>query len=280
MARVGSSRLPLDFSAPPDDRLRRLGELLRSTRLARDEELSHAAAWLKIRPAYLAALEGGDLAAMPGPVYATGFLRSYADHLGLDGAELTAPLKAATVAGSTTSALVRPRPRRLPDPASLAAALILMGAAAAGYGLLGGNRSPLDAMQSEGRGLSLLSADAGTASAAEGVPIAILASIGDETSLRPSPGSSQGGRVTLVGHGAAWVRLSDATGNFVRAWSIATGDRVALPSIPGMVLSTGDAGNIEILVDGRSMGMAGAAATVVRDLALDPEALLTKGPAS
>ena len=90
MARVGSSRLPLDFGEPSDDRLRRLGELLRSTRLARNEELSHAAAWLKIRPAYLAALEEGDLAAMPGPAYATGFLRSYADHLGLDGADLAA----------------------------------------------------------------------------------------------------------------------------------------------------------------------------------------------
>ncbi len=53
-----------------------------------------------------------------------------------------------------------------------------------------------------------------------------------------------------------------------------------LPLIPGMVLSTGDAANIEILVDGRSLGMAGAAATVVRDLAVDPEALLAKPPGS
>ena len=144
-----------------------------------------------------------------------------------------------------------------------------MGAAAAAYGLVG------DAWV-DGGGTSRPSADVGTASAAEGVPIAVLASIGDETSLRPSPGMSESGRVTLVGHGAAWVRLSDATGNFVRALSIAAGDRVKLPSIPGIVLSTGDAANIEILVDGRSMGMVGAAATVVRDLALDPEALLAR----
>jgi hypothetical protein len=66
----------------------------------------------------------------------------------------------------------------------------------------------------------------------------------------------------------------------VRALSIATGDQVMLHLIPGMVLSTGDAANIEILVDGRSLGMAGAAATVVRDLAVDPEALLAKPPGS
>ena len=63
----------------------------------------------KIRPAYLAALEEGDLAAMPGPAYATGFLRSYADHLGLDGADLASRLKSATTVGAATPVQARTR---------------------------------------------------------------------------------------------------------------------------------------------------------------------------
>jgi hypothetical protein len=45
-------------------------------------------------------------------------------------------------------------------------------------------------------------------------------------------------------------------------------------------LSTGDAGSVEILVDGRSIGTAGPAATVLHGLVLDPEALLARIPPS
>ena len=72
---------------------RQIGQQLREARLARGEELWAIAAHLCIKPDYLAALEDGDLAAMPGRPYASGFLRSYADHLALDGNLLVAQLK-------------------------------------------------------------------------------------------------------------------------------------------------------------------------------------------
>ncbi|MFO1046767.1 MAG: helix-turn-helix transcriptional regulator [Geminicoccaceae bacterium] len=66
------------------DRFFRIGAALRVTREARGEHLNDTAQWLRIRPAFLAALEAGDLQSLPGRVYAAGFLRSYAEHLGLD----------------------------------------------------------------------------------------------------------------------------------------------------------------------------------------------------
>ena len=38
-------------------------------------------------------------------------------------------------------------------------------------------------------------------------------------------------------------------------------------------MSTGDAGDVEVLVDGRSIGPLGAPGELVRDLAMDPDAL-------
>ena len=63
------------------------------TRLARGEELWAIAAHLRIKPGYLAALEDGNVAAMPGRPYASGFLRCYAGYLALDGNLLVAQLK-------------------------------------------------------------------------------------------------------------------------------------------------------------------------------------------
>ena len=66
----------------------RLGELLRQQREKRGITLDQAAADTRIREKFLKALEDGDLQSLPGAVYTKGFLRNYADYLGLDDEEL------------------------------------------------------------------------------------------------------------------------------------------------------------------------------------------------
>jgi transcriptional regulator with XRE-family HTH domain len=61
-----------------------LGNSLRETRLRRGLELAQVAAETCIRTRYLEALEEERFERLPGSVYAMGFLRSYADYLGLD----------------------------------------------------------------------------------------------------------------------------------------------------------------------------------------------------
>ncbi len=64
----------------------RLGADLRDQRLRQGRELADAAARLRIGTDYLGAMEEGRFDDLPGRVYAVGFLRSYAEFLGLDGA--------------------------------------------------------------------------------------------------------------------------------------------------------------------------------------------------
>ncbi|MCQ2559237.1 MAG: DUF4115 domain-containing protein [Clostridia bacterium] len=61
-----------------------IGKSLREAREAKHLSLSEAEEKLKIRSRYLEALENEDFTVLPEKVYARGFLRSYAQFLGLD----------------------------------------------------------------------------------------------------------------------------------------------------------------------------------------------------
>jgi cytoskeleton protein RodZ len=85
---------------PAEALMREIGEQLRQVRLERGEELAQVAEYLRIKPAYLHALEQGDMAALPGRPYALGFLRTYVDYLGFNGNELVARIR--NVVGTLT----------------------------------------------------------------------------------------------------------------------------------------------------------------------------------
>ena len=70
-----------------------VGALLKASRLRCGEDLRDVAHSLKIRYAFLDAIEGGRFADLPGPAYAAGFVRSYADYLGLDSEEVVRRFK-------------------------------------------------------------------------------------------------------------------------------------------------------------------------------------------
>src|SRR5919197_5626866 len=61
-----------------------IGSSLREARTRRGLALSDVERDTRIRTRYLTALEEERFDALPGPAYAKGFLRTYADYLGLD----------------------------------------------------------------------------------------------------------------------------------------------------------------------------------------------------
>ncbi|MGH6879524.1 helix-turn-helix domain-containing protein [Hypericibacter sp.] len=66
----------------------RVGALLRTAREATGRNLQSVSQQLRIRAVYLRAIEEGDFGSLPGTTYAVGFVRSYADFLGLDGPDI------------------------------------------------------------------------------------------------------------------------------------------------------------------------------------------------
>ncbi len=65
-----------------------VGDLFRGQRTEMGLNLRQIAAALKIKPAYLRAIEEGHPDQLPGAPYAVGFVRSYSNYLGLDSAEV------------------------------------------------------------------------------------------------------------------------------------------------------------------------------------------------
>ncbi len=97
---------------------------LKEARERHDRSLRDVAGVLNIRYVYLQAIEDGEFNKLPGNAYAIGFLRSYAEYLGLDSDDLVARFKAeAAVLGSQTQ-LVFPTP--VPEGKVPGAALILV----------------------------------------------------------------------------------------------------------------------------------------------------------
>ncbi|MDE2320122.1 MAG: helix-turn-helix domain-containing protein [Rhodospirillales bacterium] len=66
----------------------RVGAGLREVRERLGWRLPEVAEGLRIRPEFLTAIEEGNLSSLPGPAYRAGFVRSYAQALGLDGEEI------------------------------------------------------------------------------------------------------------------------------------------------------------------------------------------------
>jgi cytoskeleton protein RodZ len=72
------------------------GQLLRAAREASGQTLEDVARVTRIRPGQLAALEADNYAALPSLTQARGFIKNYAEHLGLDPAEVLARYDAGT----------------------------------------------------------------------------------------------------------------------------------------------------------------------------------------
>lgn len=71
-----------------NDENKTVGEILKDARLAAKLSVEKVSDKTRIGAAYLIAIEAGDFNALPGQVYASGFVRTYAKFLGLDAGEI------------------------------------------------------------------------------------------------------------------------------------------------------------------------------------------------
>ena len=109
---------------------------LRDARLGIGRDLCEIASALRIRHAYLEAIEEERFGDLPGPAYAIGFVRAYAGYLDLDGEELVRRFKREVSGLREKTDLVFPEPlpeSRIPRGAILLISAILALAAYGGW---------------------------------------------------------------------------------------------------------------------------------------------------
>ena len=294
---------------------RSAGDLLRQQREALGLDLDDVAAALKIKSGYLAALEAGRPDLLPGPAYAIGFVRAYGDHLGLDGNEILRRFKAESAVLDTKPDLAFPMPlgeRSIPGGGMLLVALIL---ALCGYGtwyyVSTSDRSrPVRVIevppelaappprQPGGEPPVPLTAEAvaedqtapapgppksepATADSWAGAPPATPSLPPDPPSPLPADAQHAYGvadgtaRIVIRATADSWIQIrgTDQSPLFTRV--LKAGETYLVPNQPGVSMRTGNAGGLEITVDGKptpSIGPSGA----IRTVRLEPQALISK----
>jgi len=120
-----------EISGDSDSPLETVGQDLRAARLRRGDDLATVSRALKIRKDHLEALEEDRVEALPGRTYAVGFVRTYAEFLGLDASACVERFKA-QIAGRaddiqpTINVIDEDEHRRLPQGWWLIAAVVLL----------------------------------------------------------------------------------------------------------------------------------------------------------
>jgi cytoskeleton protein RodZ len=87
----------------------------------------------------------------------------------------------------------------------------------------------------------------------------------------PLPASPEGTRIVLRAKSDAWMQVRDRSGQVLLNRVLHPGDTWAVPVRANLLLTTGNAGGTELLVDGASTPPLGASGVVRRDLPLDPD---------
>jgi cytoskeleton protein RodZ len=273
-----------EISDDSDAPLETVGQDLRKARQRKGEDLAQISSVLKIRKDYLDALEESKFEAIPGRAYVIGFIRAYAQYLGLDPNECIDRVKR-EIAGRGDGRegnveVSSPLERKLP-PGGMWLAIFLLIAVLYGayYLFVAVNRmaSPTVAPVP-----ARLAAQAGLASKAPppaAAPAAPSATGGQAAAPNAPPlpaglkygTQNTGSRLTLVAHRPARVLIQGPNNTLLLNRLLQPGDSYLVPNMNGATLSTPDAGAVELILDGGSLGYAGKDGVVAEGLSLNPQ---------
>ena len=226
-----------------------IGTSLREARLRQGIELSEAEEGTKIRNKYLRALEDERFEVLPAHTYVKGFLRSYADFLGLDGQLYVDEYNSRYVTGEDEQAPPQPRrrPRSRAERRVESRVVVLALAGIAGMTALviaAWNSTP-----DRPRIPNLGTAPAATPDAAAQAPEKRAAP------ARGRPALARAQVVVIASRGDSWLRVrkGSPTGPIVDELTLAPGRR-AVYRHRRLFLTLGRPGNVDIRVNGKRQG--------------------------
>jgi len=297
--------------ANPDQGVARVGAELREVRERLGWKLTDVSASLRIRLPFLEAIERGDLAALPGTAYQTGFIRTYAQALGLDPEEILRRFRAEGVGLTAKAELTFPAP--VPDRAVPTGAIVLLCAVLllVMYGFwyrhTEQQRLEAEAVPSVPAELAPLALPKPVLPAPAPKPappaIASVTPPAASTPMAPTPtpptasppaGTEQiasapppatkapatvtppapppPSQTSVVATADSWVEVKDATGNILFSRVMHEGDSWPVPDEPGLTLTAGNAGGTAIATNGKTGPALGSAGVVLHNYALTPPA--------
>jgi cytoskeleton protein RodZ len=276
-----------------------VGRLLCATRMRLGKDLQQIARVLHIRYTYLVAIEDGRYEDLPGQAYAIGFVRAYADHLDLDGDEIVRRYKEESTGLKRKAALDFPIPAPdsgVPSGIALLAAIVLgMAVYGVWYALSGPGRTVAVVQEVPAR--LAPPADVPDAAAPPAAPGEATEEVASEAPQPPSPpmppepqAVSEAARLAeppdpakppadvleLRAKVDSWIQVRQGD-VLMLTRLLRKGEVYRVPEQPGLTLMTGNAGGIEVLVNGELMAPLGEPGAVASGIPLESRHFKTGG---
>ncbi|PCK00253.1 MAG: hypothetical protein COA45_00255 [Zetaproteobacteria bacterium] len=259
-----------------------VGEALRRTRIYYEQTLEDVEGILRIRACQIDAIEKGDMKELPGRVYAIGFVRSYAEYLGLDGAKVVQLFKAQYMDGQVKSLLSFPvlaSETKTPALWLVTISLFVFSMFYLGVHALNGRTSQslfvVQAVPEEIKNHVAQDILVQPPPSVEEIigplavvnPEVVVENMSDEKADNPG--------IILNIMKSSWVEIKNGKGEILVSNILEKGDQYFVPDSPGLSMSLGNAANVEIIVNGRPLKPLGKDGDVRRDIPLDISYLRT-----
>ena len=287
----------------------RIGEMLQRERERRGYDLQQIADYLCIRRSLLAALENSHYEQFPADAYVIGFLRSYAELIGINGQEAINHYRQEMAGRRKKPDLVLPTPvseGRAPTAVIMgAAALVSLLIYILWYAFSTTDRTSVTTPPA----LPVTTSDtapitasptattgAATETLAPAVPsgIAISAPAPTQKPLEPSanmnsspaappvaaaapstpPTRAPAAHIMIKADQSSWILISNEKGQTVFDRVLKPGETYAVPDKPGLTLTTGNGAGIVLTLDGVDMPrLSTTTSHIVRNVPLETNAL-------
>lgn len=281
-----------------------IGQVLKERREEYEVSETQAATVLNMRLGQLRAIEEGRFQDLPGKVYTIGFIRSYAKFLNIDAEYAVQKFKEETgTISAKEEILTFPVPAtesRTPDTRIIAVsiagilALILITSL-----FLGGSddSAPLEIPAAEIVADEVATDKVTVAETVSEAPVIVADTV---TQAEPAPtetvipevstqeralsnadtrptiygAANIDARVILRSLENSWIEIHDGNGATLLTRVLKPGDLYYLPNRDGITLTTGNAGGLEVIVDGTSRVAIGQRGQVLRSFDMSPKNLL------
>ena len=241
-----------------------IGERLRQAREAKGATLDEIAGQTRIPVRHLQHIETGDWDALPAITYSIGFVRSYGNAVGLDGAALGAELRQ-QLGGARRPAGPAPEYYEPADPARVPPKWLAITAAIIGAVLL----------------IGYLVFRSGVEDGPETAAVTEQPGPAARPAQRPAQQATQpqnlaGQPVVLTAVGAVWLRISDG-GRTVAERTLAAGETLQVPAgLQNPMLRVGAPESLRITVGQTAIPQLGPAGQPVGNVSLRPEELAAR----
>lgn len=279
-----------------------VGEILRRTRLYYKQTIPDIERALRIKVAQIEAIESGRYEKLPGRTYTIGFIRTYAEYLGLDGNKIVEMFKAQSGIPAMKPELSYSASRATAPDAATPGLKLAGGAVLAALAVVilwssmnGGDRAIVteippvpETMKQEQAQPPSGSSPPPAASAsdpASNLPVTPAPGIQEPLAgtqaapLQPSTEaattSAQQGIILNIRQNS-WVEIKDSEGKTIVSRVLKAGDKYFVPDRPDLFMSIGNSGGVGVQIGGEDLAPLGQRGQILKNVPLDAAALRKK----